>query len=613
MRIVIAFILILLAMSGIGTASRADEVRSIVILDATAQMSANLGQKRKLDWAKAALGDAARRMEPGRALAVWAFGTSPEKKCADSVELLPLQAAGGSIRSLNKALSALQPKAARAPVMETLQKALQSPALSDGKPVAATLIAGTGDDCSRDLCAAATGLHGLYPNARLTVLGLSMSEQAAASLTCAAKAMGGSFTAIKSGTELERTLREALGAGDPTSRTKAFADEDQSDKSGTEDNAPPEADAAPPPVTAEAPASTDQPEKGLDEKKVQPPQPEPNVVLSATLAQGLPSLEEGVTWEIYKTQVTPTGQIKLTDDAVWVGGGAQARARLPEGRYGVKVAYGLATGSGEFTLGPDRIEKTFTLDAGTLVAEALEAPNGRPLGDAFFAIFRQRPSSVREELARSSGAPALFQLNAGDYVLQAFANGASIEAPVKVLAGKVSVVRMALNVGTLEIKAFAKNGPSEAVDAWHRISPLVPPSPSGTQSANPALRVSGSSLRLQLPAGNYRIESVYGNAHAENTVTIRPGEATSQTVILNAGEAQISLDPGKADRVCSVFEAGADRKAGPVARAAGSDIRLILNAGRYAVECSGKGDDASPVKTEINVVAGEVRTAKIDD
>ena len=340
-----------------------------------------------------------------------------------------------------------------------------------------------------------------------------------------------------------------------------------------------------------------------------PPQPEPNVVLSASLVSGMPPLEAGVTWEIYKIQITPTGQVRTAEAPLWVGGGGLAKAKLPEGRYGVKVAYGLATGSGEFTLGAEKVEKTIALAAGTIVAEAQQASNGPPVGDAFFIVSKPK-TQAREELGRSSGAPALFHLNEGDYVLSAFAGAATLDASVKVVAGKVSIVRMPLSVGALEIKTFAKEDSPEHVAAWHRLSPAASDS---KNAALPALRLSGYSNKLQLPAGSYRLESIYGSARVESIVTVKAGQLTSQNVILNAGEAQLSLPSGKSDKVCAVYEAGADRKAGPVARAAGSDIRFILKAGRYDVECRGKGESTPAKQTEISVVAGQVLSAKIQE
>ena len=600
----IAAILVLFTLCSFSSTCQAEEARTVVILDATAQMGANLGQKRKLDWAKTGISGAVSRMEPGSSFTLWAFGTSPEKKCEDISELVPPEAAGGSLRTLDKALGALQPKAARAPAMDALQSALKSARPADGKPVVAVLVAGTGDDCIGDICGAGGRLHGLYPNAKLTVLGMSMSEQASANFTCAAKAMGGAFIGVKSGADLERHLRETFGTAQTAGQPKAAAVTSANAAGGETAVNPPEA-----PAAAPATPPADQPA----EKEVEvapPPQPEPNVVLSASLVSGMPPLEAGVTWEIYKIQITPTGQVRTAEAPLWVGGGGQAKAKLPEGRYSVKVAYGLATGSGEFALGTEKVEKTIALAAGTIVAEAQQAaPNGPPVGDAFFIVSKPK-TPTREELGRSSGAPALFHLNEGDYVLSAFAGAATLDASIKVVAGKVSVVRMPLSVGTLEIKTFAKEGAPELVAAWHRLSPAASDSKNG---ALPMLRISGPSNRLQLPAGSYRLESVYGNARVESVVTVKAGQLTSQNVILNAGEAQLSLPSGKSDKVCAVYEAGADRKGGPVGRAAGSDIRFILKAGRYEVECKGKGENSPAKQTEISVVAGQVQSAKIQE
>ena len=57
--------------------------KTVLVIDATAQMSAKLGQVRKIDAVKTAAGDAASRMDPQSPLAVWAFGTDPAKKCED--------------------------------------------------------------------------------------------------------------------------------------------------------------------------------------------------------------------------------------------------------------------------------------------------------------------------------------------------------------------------------------------------------------------------------------------------------------------------------------------------------------------------------------------------
>ena len=609
MRNLLHGVLLAFAVSCCAIPCFAQETRTIVILDATAQMSANLGQKRKLDWVKSGLGAAVSRMDQGSFFGLWAFGANPQKKCDAMSELVPLQPASAAAGAVGKALGALQPRAARAPVMSTLEAALKSAASPDGKAVSAILIAGTGDDCVGDICAMAGRLHDLYPNGKLTVLGVGMSDQTAASFTCAAKAMGGAFTAIKSGADLERNLRQSLGATQTPAQPKSgLATTPPIATNGmTEANAPEKQAAA---GASASPLSAKPVLNEPEEKIVLPPQPEPNVVLSAVLAPGMPPLEAGVTWEIYKFQVTPTQQLRMAEAPLWVGGGGQARAKLPEGPYAVKLAYGLATASGEFTLGAEKVEKTIVMDAGTIAAEALQTPAGSPASDPFFVLYRQKTAAAREELGRSSETPALFHLNAGDYALAAFAGPAMLDTSVKVVAGKVSAVRIALNVGTLEIKTFAKENALELVPAWHQIFWAA----SGEKkSAPPLARFSASAQRLQLPAGSYRLETIYGNAREEKAVAVTAGQTTPVTVILNAGEAKVSLPSGKSDKVCAVYEAGADRKAEPVGRAAGADIRFILKAGRYELECRGKGEDATPKQAEITIVAGEVSSARFEN
>jgi hypothetical protein len=612
-------VLVLLALCWSSFGAAAGEGRTVIVLDATAQMGAALGQKRKIDWARAAIGASAIRLDPASSLALWSFGSNPQKKCEDKNELAPPQPASAAVKALDKAMAALSPKASRAPAFGALEDALKSAGASDKGPVAAVLIAGTGDDCISDVCGAAGRLHGEYPGAKLTVLGLAMNEKAAAAYTCAAKAMGGAFIAVKSGADLDKNLRQVLGvsqaapqkASAPPEPAAPAAKAAAAGKAATGESAAASEKAAP--AVASAPAPKEQPAPPPAEARPAPkePQIEPNVVLTAALTPDAPPLDAGVTWEIYKIQTTPTGQTRLAEAPLWTGGGAQAKAKLPEGRYSAKLTYGFASASAEFAVAPPgKVEKTIPLDAGAIAAEALQAAGGAPVEGAFFVLSRAKPGGAREEIGRSSQAPAMFQVNAGEYWLLAIAGQAKIEAQVKAVAGKVSVARIAMNMGALEIKTLAAEGSQKPAPAWHQITPLAPVE---AKNAAASIRLFGATQRVQLPAGNYRLESVYGAARAESVVAIAAGQEASKTVILNVGEATVSLPAGKADKICSVYEAGADRNTEPVWRAAGAEMHFFLKAGRYQVECRKKGDAAPCKQAEISVVAGEVQSAKIDD
>lgn len=592
----------------------ADETQAIIILDATAQMSARFGHERKVDLMKKTVASAVSRFAPSRTLAIWAFGTQPSKKCEDTRELVSLQAASSAPQALEKALRSIQPQAARAPVFDTLQAALKSLGDDKEKAVSVVVIAGTGDDCVGDICSAATRLHADYPHAALSIFGIGMNERVAANFSCAAKAMGGSFFAVKTGSEFDRMLRQTLSLGDSQPAPKSAAPAAQAPKAEAASDEKKQAQNAgePPTPGAQVAAPKEPPVSPEPEAKPAPTQPEPNVVLSAALSQTAPSLEAGVTWEVYKVTITPTGQVRTSENPIWTAGGGQAKVRLSEGRYTVHATYGFATATGDLTIGPEKTQKTFSLEAGTIAAEALQAADGPAAEGALFILYRRKSSAALEELGRSSGAPALFHVNAGEYVLSVIAGPAKIDAPVKVEAGKVSVARVALNVGILEIKSLAVEGAPAPIVAWHLIYPLDGDAGAG-KGSSPVLRIAAASHRVQLPAGRYRVETVYGSVRRESAVTITAAQLTEQTVVLDAGEARLSLSPGKAEKICAVYIAGGIGKGDPVGRSAGTEISFILKAGLYDIECRSKGAQTPTKPTQISVVAGETVTAKVEE
>ncbi len=564
----LALIFMAIAVGLTGAGPAAAQSKTVLIIDTTAQMRAKLGRVRKIWAVKSATADAVKQMDPKALLGVWAFGTEPAKKCKDTVALTPMQPAGKAARALAKALRPVWPKAGRAPVFAALKAALAAAGEPKDAAINAVIIAGTGDDCLSDICSEAKTLHSIYPNAKLNVLGIKMREKPAEELTCAAKAMGGEFTAVKSASDLSKQLQRIIGASGGAK--------------------PKEASAAPP-SAPEQPAPAPPP----------PPKPEPNIVLSAVLAEGQPPLDAGVTWELYKIRTTPTGQQKPADSPGWTGGGGKAEARLAAGSYAVRVTYGFAKAEDSITVNGGKTEKTVLLNAGTIAAEGLQKQGGRAAEGVLFVLRRRKQGGGLEELGRSGGMPTAFHVNAGIYELSALAGPAALTGTVRVEAGKVTTVRMALNVGTLEIKAYETEGAAGKVSAWHRIYPA------GGASKKPLLTAQGMAPRVQLPAGDYRLETVYGNARVESAFSIAAGQTVAKTVILSTGQAKISVPAGKPARVCTVYEEGADRGAGPAGRAAGTAMSFVLRAGVYSAECRAHGARAPAKPVEFRVVAGK--------
>jgi hypothetical protein len=580
---------------------------AIIIVDATAQMNAKLGQSRKIDLVRKYVGAAAGKVDPDTRVALWAFGASPANKCEDAQALVSLRAARDGASSFDKALQSLQPKAARSPILYTLRAALTADGDLASSPASALIIAGTGDDCTADICAEAEKLRTSYPKVRLTVLGLGMSDGSAAKFTCAAKALGGAFIPVKSASELEKSISQALDVPQGPGHAPLTVPPKAGKTALAAETAPAPESAA----TVEAPVEPGQktPAEKAPQAKAPPaaaPQSEPNATLSAVMTSGADPLEGGVSWSVYKVSTTPTGQTRVSDAPVWAGGGGLARIRLADGHYIAKATYGYASGSGEFTLVKgEKTEAIIVLEAGGITVDTLQAEDGAPADETLVAIFRGR--SANEELGRSTERPALFYVNAGDYKIRATSGLARSEKTIRVEPGKVSAVRVALDVGVFEVKTAVSPATMATASLWHRLYRK-----DAGPGQGPILNIQGPSSRVELPAGEYRLQTLYGAAQIETAVTVVAGRLTSQTVALTLGEAKVVVPQGKGRQECDAFEADKDRRAGPLARAAGQEMSFILDPGRYDIVCHTLGAPAETSQAEISLAAGETQSVKIN-
>ena len=260
----------------------------------------------------------------------------------------------------------------------------------------------------------------LYPNAKLTVLGTGMSEQPVANFTCAAKAMGGEFTAVKSTTDLEKLLRQTLGTAPEGKPAKPAAE-----------TAPPQA----------APAENAKPESG--EKKLAASGSGSGPATSAARsrrdqARGAASAAAGVQHRAIGHALGRNAAARRRRDVgdfqnstrrrpakqkprrAQAGPLEAARRRSASGRpLSGSRRYGFARAEDSFAVNGSKTEKTVSLNAGTISAEGMLTPEcGRRRGCFLHSVAPQQGGGL-EELGRSSELPAIFQVNAGEYVLSA--------------------------------------------------------------------------------------------------------------------------------------------------------------------------------------------------
>jgi hypothetical protein len=321
----------------------------------------------------------------------------------------------------------------------------------------------------------------------------------------------------------------------------------------------------------------------------------------------------GVTWRIFRTANAPAVDA-LPEIPVWTGSGRATKLFLSEGPYVVEASFGLAAVRSSFSVAKgEKVQQRVAMPVASIAARAFDAPGGRQLDRAFFTLHR-RDGATRIPVGRSSATTAIFHLLPGDYSLEATSGLAKREITLTAQAGKVTAADIALNTGSLEIKTFAAAGLPRLVSATHN---FYPAQSTGNSGMPPLLRVQGGAHRIELPAGSYRMESVFGSAVQESQITVTAGQITSQSVILNLGEARVAaasaIAPGAAvsPMTCAIAVAGSDPNTVPLARASGLDIIFPVKAGVYTIACNPPGQTNAMRKADVEVRAGETQTAQL--
>jgi hypothetical protein len=565
----------------IASGSASAQGPTVFVVDNTAQMAAKFGQKRRIDAAGSAISAIGKRLGTSASAGLWVYGSAPADRCDDARESVAVAPAGQSIPAITAAVGDIKPSAARTPVAAAIRGALK--AGGEDQPTTVVVFTGSADDCNADLCGTARALQAIYSKAKVHIIGFSPSPQAVEALTCTAKALQGTFTAVKGQADLDKAVNAMVPA--PPQAPKKVG-----------------AAAAPSQITlnpsvANAPADEQKPADQPAPKKPAPVELPPNVELSAQLSADTPELPSGVTFRATKIETSPTGQKRIADNPSGSGAGGRARLRLAPGPYLIEATYGLATAQKEIVAGADRTEAAVVFNAGTVAATALASPGGKPAENVVFTLLQPKPSADASEVVRSASPQALFHVNAGQYRLVVGSGITRQELPITVAPGKVTAVTLPLNLGVLEVKSVAVEGQPKLLPAWYRI---FRSGPGGQRQL--VGTAAGPVARVSLPAGSYVIRTEYGQTQSDTAVTINAGQIASQTVVLNAGEVVIRAQ--NTGQTCSVFRDGASGGT-PVARGAGSEMRFVLPAAGYELRCAAPGPAATQKTFPIAIKAGD--------
>ncbi len=561
-------------------------------------------------------------------IAMVVFGQQRRGGCNAASTLL--QPTPYSDTALAAAAGKLNPQG-RGPLVLGLQRAAQTLANTKA-PRSIVVVHDDPDNCSQDICAAATQLKQEMPDLRIFALTLNPKPANRGALACVSRTTGGRVVEIADQSDAAPAFRSLLQAAlNKTAISPPLP-------KGTR------------PTAKNTPAAK---AKVPTPKRVLPPTP--GLMLRALLKRNGPAFREGLVWQIYRRTTSPQQLVHATtnaepsialppgdytvqlsapgyesrfdldvgkgprtrhdvvleraairlaaflsdggpvvgdasftirsldetagNDPLWMGLPARAPILLPPGRYRVTAAGGRAESSREFTVESGQtLDVSVPLQAGYLhvKTQSPQAPNGRQTIVTVETDDTSRTSG-RRIVARSLQPNPSFLLPAGTYYVKADNGRASSQELVAIAPGKLIERRLSLPVMRLQVNARLK-GSSEELRSGvrYRIWPR-------RKQALPPLTSSLASPQFELSPGLYRIEC---HIDQQNAVIVRDFEVTnapSGRITLEFEAGTVALRIGGVSSQQDVFWQVLDPAGRIVWRTMDPAPRMTLLAGRYTV------------------------------
>lgn len=626
-----------------------ESATAIVVFDGSGSMWGKLDGERntKLVIGREAVRTGLQRIAPETRVGLMSFGHRRAGDCQDTetvIEPGPLD-----VNRILAPLEKLNPRG-RGPLTKALREA--APHLGPSTARSTIILIHDGlDNCQQDPCSVFTELRAAHHRVRIDVVSVGLSQEDARAMSCLPQASGGRHYQVASAAEMDAavidSLARAAGAAPAPPPPPPSA---------------PVASAAPPPAAARTPG---RPGLQLWTTLVKngPPlsaaihwtvrrsgekgeplwtdvTPSPLLVLPtgrydvearfglitkaavAEAVEGQPRalglvLDAGI---LGLTQTPATRS--MLDEAVVTLSRVDAKGTaapvilktiepeiaLPPGNYLVSVTDGaLRIERPVGIVAGESVSIANVLSLGVLELSATATRDGPPIDDVVYAIYEDDPDAPqgRREVTRSAAHAPHFKLPAGTYYVVARRGPAEARDRVAVRSGEIERKSMSLDIGKI---AIAVRFPASRLDnegpIRHRIQRLdVQP--------NETMTASGSTVTLDLAAGQYRVESRVGigNVRAQRDIRLRPGETERISINHAAAGARFRmLDPASRKPLSDVSFEVRDPAGRPVWTGLGMEPRALLLAGRYVVRAEGRG---LTLEQPFDLAAGEERTVEV--
>ena len=527
---------LLLATAGVQAADR-----SIVVLDASGSMWGQIDGRAKIEIARETLRDVLGAVPPGNEIGLMVYGHRTKGAC-DDIELA-IEPAAGTAEAISSFAAKLNPKG-KTPLTGAVEAAAKALRSTEEKATVVLVTDGL-ETCDGDPCALARALESSGVDFTTHVVGFGLSAEEGKQVACLAEETGGKYFDAKDAGSLNEALQGTI---------------------------------------AKVEAVEEKPAAPAEEKPAA--DPAKNVVAKAYLYEGGPALEDNndVRWDFYPLAEDGSRSAEAADGTY---GGVQSFALKP-GSYVAVARLGALTNEEVVDVAADGSTATTEIifDAGILEVTPLFTENGPETG-----------SDARIDMRFNGGedggyGPVKVYAGAGLVEIHGRIAEARVKKDVQVEAGKTTKTTIVIPAGTVVANAaFATGGTKvESGDIRFDILAATAAPDGDRKNFNGGY---GPDNRMFVPEGDYTLVARLGQATAEVPVSVKAGQATEASVILNAGVLAIAAPGAYRIDIRTVKNISGDQK--DMSGNYGTEHQETLPPGDYEVVVTYEGRDEKKI------------------
>jgi Ca-activated chloride channel homolog len=445
--------------------------RTIIILDASGSMWAQIDGKSRIEIAKETVKTVIGNLPADMELGLMAYGHRDKGSCTD-IELLVPPAAGTGA-AIIAATNKISPKG-KTPLSEAVKRAAEELKYTEEKATVILVTDGL-ETCDADPCALGAELEKSGVDFTAHVVGFGLTEAEGKKVACLATNTGGKY----------------IQASDAKSLTKALT------------TTVLKAEIPPPPL--------------------KPAAVEFNFIPSLVMSEGGEEVNDnaGNAYEIYKVRTDGTEGDRVTTEY------NRYKGKLEPGEYIIKASLGVASTEQKVAIVADQVAKPlFVLNAGTTIIHPRGAVGADV--DSGAAVLSKYPGGSTTNYGNVK-----LVVPAGEQTVTVTIGNGSASETFNVAAGEVVEKDIIAGVGHVVLNAYYVEGmrvdDSGTAFTVSKAAKKIDGSRDGMGTNY------GPDTKFDLPAGDYVVLVEIGGTKIETPFSVKVGEAIAVNAKLNAG------------------------------------------------------------------------------